>query len=133
MDKMSFAEWLQNELTERDMSQSELARLAGINRQVISTYINQKRIKPDENILRAIARAFRVPNETVFRAAGMLDPVSEVDEEVAKLLNDFRQLPERDRAEIQALIDFKLQQVKLEIERQRAAHRNSAGTLPKMG
>jgi transcriptional regulator with XRE-family HTH domain len=94
MDILSFSDWLQRELNQRGLSQAELARLADINRQVISTYINQKRINPDEAILRAIARAFKIPPETVFRAAGLLPPVSEKTERVERILHLLETMPE---------------------------------------
>ncbi len=129
---MDFSEWLLRELENRKMTQSDLARAANLTTGGVTHLINRSR-KPNPATCQAIADAFNLPDETVFRAAGILDPVPALEEEAAKLLNDFRQLPDRDRAEIQALVDFKLQQVKLEIERQRAAHRNSPGPLPKMG
>ncbi len=72
MDKI-FADWLQAELDRRDWSQSDLANKAGINRQVINSYLLHKRKKPDEEILSAIAHALNLPPEEVFRKAGILD------------------------------------------------------------
>jgi transcriptional regulator with XRE-family HTH domain len=77
METKLFSDWLQDEMNKRGWSQSDLSRNSGVNRQVISTYINQQRKKPDENILIDIARALNLPPETVFRAAGLLPPVSE--------------------------------------------------------
>lgn len=75
MDK-DFAEWLTGEMEKREWTQSDLAHKAEVNRQVIWTYVNRKRTKPDEDVLTAIAKAFKMPPETVFRAAGLLPPGS---------------------------------------------------------
>jgi transcriptional regulator with XRE-family HTH domain len=72
-----FSEWLTDELRKRGWSQADLARAANIHRQVVSTYINGRRSKPDEDVLRSIARAFKMPPEEVFRAAGLLPPTTE--------------------------------------------------------
>lgn len=77
MDNLDFADWLSQELKARNMTQAELARLSGVYRQVISTYINRKRSTPEPEILTAIARAFKLPPEDVFRAAGILPPATD--------------------------------------------------------
>lgn len=76
MDK-DFADWLIEQMNKRGWSQADLANAAGLNRQVISTYVNRQRQKPDSEVLVALARALHLPPETVFRAAGLLPPVSE--------------------------------------------------------
>ena len=76
MDKI-FSVWLQEQIDRLGISQSEFARRAGISRQAISNYINGQRMNPDGDTLEAIARALKLPPETVFRAAGLLPPVSE--------------------------------------------------------
>jgi len=66
-----FSEWLFNELRKRDMSQADLARASGITRGGVSNLLNQVR-RPDPGTCTAIAKAFNLPPETVFRAAGLL-------------------------------------------------------------
>lgn len=68
----NFPEWLQSELTKRGWSQSDLARFSGVNRQVISSYLNNQRKKPDPEVLVNIAFALKFPPEEVFRRAGLL-------------------------------------------------------------
>ena len=58
-DMDSFSIWLEEILRERQMSQADLARRSGLSRQAISAYINQKRISPDEEALKALARALQ--------------------------------------------------------------------------
>ena len=78
MSSVDFSSWLQNELEKRGWSQADLARMSGLNRQVISTYINRQRTKPDSEMLNAIARALRLPSRVVFEAAGILAPEKDV-------------------------------------------------------
>lgn len=73
MDNSSdFPDWLEQQLKKRDWSQADLANHAGINRQVISNYINRKRMNPDANVLKSIAKAFQMPIEEIYKAAGLL-------------------------------------------------------------
>lgn len=76
MDNTKFSDWLVEEIKNRGWTQSELSRRARVNRQVISSYINARRDAPDERILIQIAGALNLPPESVFRAAGLLPPVS---------------------------------------------------------
>lgn len=76
-----FAEWLQGELNKREWDQTELARRARISQGQISRVISGTRgLGPDA--CRAIARALDLPEEFVFRKAGLL---SEKREELEKL------------------------------------------------
>ena len=71
MDKVNFSDWLISEMKKREWTQSDLARKADMNRQVISMYVNRKRINPDAETLKRLAAAFDVPIETAYRAAGL--------------------------------------------------------------
>lgn len=55
-------------------SQSDLARASGLTRQSISYYISDRSKQPDEFALQKIAKAFKLPLEEVYRAAGILPP-----------------------------------------------------------
>lgn len=55
------------------MSQSELARLAKLGRGTISNIMSGNR-QVGQDTISAIARALKLPPETVFRAAGILPP-----------------------------------------------------------
>ena len=67
----TFSEWLLAELNNRQWTQSELARVAGLSRAVIHKLINGKTY-PQPDTLQAIARAFKMPVESVYRTAGLL-------------------------------------------------------------
>lgn len=93
IDKYNFSEWLQSEMESRNLSQSELARRAGLNRAVVNKIVNQISMPTPETI-EALARGLKLPSEQVFRAAGLLPPVppkrAQVDEldHLANLLGD---------------------------------------------
>ena len=80
-----FAEWLQSEMNKRGWSQSDCARAANLNRAVINKLLNGK-CRPQPNTLIAIARAFKIPVETAYRAAGLLPPSPELDDDAAELM-----------------------------------------------
>jgi transcriptional regulator with XRE-family HTH domain len=72
----NFSNWLESELKQRNMTPAELARASGKAAAVISRVLNGERSAAPDT-LEAIARALKLPPETVFRAAGLLPPVSE--------------------------------------------------------
>jgi transcriptional regulator with XRE-family HTH domain len=82
MDKNSldFSDWLFKQMGAHKWSQSDLARASGLNRQSISDYVNRRRTNPEPEALIAISRAFGLPPEDVFRAAGLLPPKPEANE-----------------------------------------------------
>jgi transcriptional regulator with XRE-family HTH domain len=91
-----FAEWLQTEIDKRGWSQSDCARAADLNRAVINKLLNRKS-KPQPHTLVAIARAFKLPIEIAYRAAGLLPPNTEGDETLEQLIHLFKsiQSPQR--------------------------------------
>lgn len=109
---MDFSDWLLNEINKRGWSQAELARRAGIPRQIISNYINRQREKPDSDVLVSISRALNLPPETVFRAAGLLPPVSPDTEYQKEFLHLLSQLSPQEREEILELLRFKAERQK---------------------
>jgi transcriptional regulator with XRE-family HTH domain len=93
---LRFAEWLQSEIDKRGWSQSDCARAADLNRAVINKLLNGKS-KPQPHTLAAIARAFKIPIEIVYRAAGLLPPNTDGDERLEELIHVFKsiQSPQR--------------------------------------
>ena len=91
-----FAEWLQSEIDKRGWSQSDCARAADLNRAVINKLLNGK-CRPQPATLIAIARAFKIPPETAYRAAGLLPPSPDIDASAAELMYVFNsiQSPQR--------------------------------------
>lgn len=68
-----FSQWLQEELQERNWNQADLARITGLTTAGVSKLLSSSRgAGPDA--CRAIARALELPEELVFRKAGLLSP-----------------------------------------------------------
>jgi len=88
---MKFTTWLVEKLNERDWSYSDLARRAGISKQAVSFVINEDR-GPGPDFCRGIARALNLPEETVFRRAGLLAPEPDNDADAKEALHLFRQM-----------------------------------------
>jgi transcriptional regulator with XRE-family HTH domain len=86
---LRFAEWLQSEMDKRGWSQSDCARAADLNRAVINKLLNGKS-RPQPLTLVAIARAFKIPIEVAYRAAGLLPPSSEGDDTIEELIYIFK-------------------------------------------
>ena len=91
----SFSGWLLRELKVRDMSQSDLARIAGLGSGTISNIVSGNRKVGQETLVK-IAHALRLPDETVFRAAGLLPQVSEEDAKFKDWKYLLEKLSERD-------------------------------------
>ena len=101
---LRFSEWLQAELDRRGWSQSDCARSASLNRAVINKLLNGKS-KPQPPTLAAIARAFKIPLETAYRAAGLLPPSTDGDETTIEVIYIFNsiQSPQRKATAIMLL------------------------------
>ena len=93
---LRFSEWLQSELDKRGWSQSDCARSANLNRAVINKLLNAKS-QPQPSTLAAIARAFKIPIETAYRAAGLLPPNHDQDDSIQELIHIIKsiQSPQR--------------------------------------
>jgi transcriptional regulator with XRE-family HTH domain len=81
---IDFAAWFFEELRRRDWSQSDLSARSGISQGAISKVIQGQR-NPGIDFCQGIARAFQIPTETVMRAAGILPPIPEQEEEKEEL------------------------------------------------
>jgi len=88
---LRFSEWLQLELDKRGWSQSDCARSANLNRAVINKLLNGKS-KPQPPTLAAIARAFKIPIETAYRAAGLLPANNDHDDSTQELIHIFQSI-----------------------------------------
>lgn len=102
----NFAKWLQEELDYRDWKQADLARAANLDSAVISNLINEKR-GAGETTATAIAKAFGLPPDFVFRKAGLLPDLRDsrkVAEEIAAFKLD--DLNEEQLEEVIKYIDW---------------------------
>jgi transcriptional regulator with XRE-family HTH domain len=94
----NFSNWLQTELDKRQWSQAELAYSAGISRAVVNKLLNKKTY-PQPDTLQAIARAFKIPVETSYRAAGLLPEQSEIDDFEAEIVHKLKLIKDPKRRE----------------------------------
>ena len=101
---LRFAEWLQTEMDKHGWSQSDCARACDLNRAVINKLLNGKS-KPQPETLIAIARGFKLPVETAYRAAGLLPPGPDGDDTTRELIHIFKSLksPQRKATAIMLL------------------------------
>ena len=95
-NRLDFSDWLQSEMDKRQWSQSNLARASNLNRAVINKLLNRKS-NPHPETLMALARAFKIPVEAAYRAAGLLPEIPEAEEFLEDLIHKFRliQTPQR--------------------------------------
>lgn len=104
----TFGEWLQGQLNERGMSQSQLAKLANLSRGTISNIINGNR-GIGEDSLTSIARALRLPAEDVFRRAGILPPARDDDPIAKEAAHLISLLPDERKQQVLDYIRFIVQ------------------------
>lgn len=100
-----FSEWLYQQIDKRGWSQSELARRAKVSRTAISNVLNNNR-QPGTDLCLAIADAFKMPPEHVFRAAGLLPPNPDNDPLLDRANHLLAQLPPEKQQEALAFLDF---------------------------
>ena len=93
-----FNNWLLKQLQERDWTQADLARNSGLTNAAISKYINGR--IPDKDAIRKLARAFSLPLNIVYQAAGLLPPQSPESELINRIIHLTSELPEQDQADI---------------------------------
>ena len=101
VENNKFTNWLNNELDKQGWTQSELARRAGLSRGTLSNITSGSKGIGEETC-RAIARAFNVPPETVFRAAGILPNNPGMDEDYEELKHIFNQMTDEEQEEFLA-------------------------------
>ena len=100
----NFGDWLLKQLREKQISQSELARLAGVSKGTISNLINGTK-GAGQDSLSAIARALHLPAELVFEKAGVLPPKQELSPIKRAVLYLAQDLPDSDLQMVLALLE----------------------------
>jgi transcriptional regulator with XRE-family HTH domain len=96
---MTFAEWLLNEMQRRDLSQSELARRAGLAQATISYVLSGER-NPGPEFCLGIAKAMNIPPEVVFQEAGIFPPSSAETKNRKEADHLFSQLSDRQQNDV---------------------------------
>lgn len=118
--KQYFAEWLAREREKRSWSQSQLARRAGMSRSVINQ-VERQQFAPSPSTLQSIARALGYPIEQVYRLAGYLPPVPELDPLVEEGAYILGQLEGEDKEDA-------IQYLRFRLDRQRQRRKKSAAS-----
>lgn len=117
---------MQEQLVRLGMTQAELSRRTGLSTGHVSMIVNGTR-DPGPDACKVIARALDLPEDVVFRAAGLLTGVhtggAEEDTLAAAARSLFDKLSEDDREEI-------VQFMRLKIERKEQRKRATSKTRP---
>lgn len=79
-------------LIDRDWSQAELSRRAGVSRSTISKIMSGER-GPGSEFCQSVAQAFNMPEEEVFRIAGLLSPDPDIDPMLEEINHKLATLP----------------------------------------
>lgn len=98
-----FNKWLLDQLKDKDWTQADLSRASGLTSAAISKYMNGR--TPDENAIRKIAKALKLPPEFVFEKAGKLPPKPELSTIKRKLAHLAESLPDSDVEMVIALLE----------------------------
>lgn len=91
----NFGDWLLERLKDKNMSQSELARIAGLSKGTISNLINGTK-GAGQDSLKAVAIALKLPPDLVFEKAGVLPQKIELSAIKRALLHATEGLPDSD-------------------------------------
>jgi transcriptional regulator with XRE-family HTH domain len=97
MEEIDFPQWLINQMDRKGITQADLSKLSGLSTAAISLILSSSRGAGTDACL-AIAKALKLPPETVFRAAGLLPPAVKIDARKEMILHLAEQLPDEEYA-----------------------------------
>lgn len=107
---MSFVEWLEGELSKRRWTRADLAREAKLSQTSFSKIFSGER-KPGPDLCNAIARAFGIAPEIVFRRAGLLPALPEDDDKfLDEVVENFKRLSVKQRRAVLEYVIFQLRE-----------------------
>lgn len=86
-----FNDWINEELAKRNWRQADLARAAGMDTATLNRILSMERRAGPESC-QAIAHAFNLPPEEVFRRAGLLPYLPEEDDMIKRITSRLRAL-----------------------------------------
>lgn len=98
-----FWQWAEKELEIQHLNWYRVEQTAGLSNAAISKRAREL-LPPTDTTCRAIAQAFRLPLENVFRRAGLLPSPPTRDDNFEAALFLFRQLSEEDQEKMLAFI-----------------------------
>ncbi|MDL1909737.1 helix-turn-helix transcriptional regulator [Chloroflexi bacterium CFX6] len=106
MKVIDFPSWLTAQIISRNWKPTDLAKYSHLSDTAVSRILRGDR-NPDVDTLSKIAQALRLPPEQVYRAAGILPPVPDLNETIEQIVHEIQSLPEQDQQEILAFIRMK--------------------------
>ena len=124
MSTMDFVDWIENKLLVTNMSRADLARSSGITTAQITRVLNREQ-GPGKVFLSGVARAFKIPIESVYRAAGLIPLASPNDEIIEEIKYIMEQLPSDERQDILEYI-----RLRLRLAEERGEHERRPRTRP---
>jgi transcriptional regulator with XRE-family HTH domain len=104
---MDFANWLDEERARFGWNRAELARRADLSPSTLSMICSHKR-GVGVDACKSLAKALRLPEAEVLRAAGLLAPARDSDPAMEELLGLAGRLPPDDRQDLIDLARAKL-------------------------
>jgi transcriptional regulator with XRE-family HTH domain len=90
-------------MNELGMNQSDLAQKSELSASQISRILKLEST-PSQDAIAAISRALHLPAETLFRKAGLLPSISEMDELKAAILDEAKDMTEQEKRSLLAFI-----------------------------
>jgi transcriptional regulator with XRE-family HTH domain len=103
MPAIEFIEWLNEQMKERGLSQSELARLSGVTQAMISLVLSGQR-NPGPDFCLGVAKALNTDPEIVFQHAGLFPDDEEETPELKEAAHLFTQLSDRQQDDMLAMM-----------------------------
>lgn len=107
----TFDEWILDELRKREWTPATLAKKSGINAGSLSHILNGSR-NPGPDSCIAIADAFGVPREEVFRVVGWLKPIPREEKTVKEIIYTVDQASPQLKEDILEYARFRLKKEK---------------------
>ena len=98
-----FSDWLLEQLDQNGLTQAQLASATGLNPATLNKILNGKTKRPEPESCIKIAKALKVAQQTVYRAAGVLTDEPDYPEQ-DDLNYIVAQLSDRQRREILASV-----------------------------
>lgn len=120
MDKINFGEWLRTEREKRDWSQSELARVSGLHRQII----NKTESGVSDPALKtyiALSNALNISLINILRTAGELPPGDNERASFEDWMFLINKLPPEEQEEVRKIIEMKIERRQKEDQSARAS------------
>jgi len=118
--KKTFGEWLKEEIDELRISQTELAKMVGVQPAQISRIISGERGTTPE-VLEKVASILRLPPDHVFQIAGILPAKPKANQKIEQIPHLAADLPEEEQEYILEVIEARLriieQKARYETER----------------